>query len=74
MDTIKNLLAKYATPLLVKYVLRGITYGFAALAARYAIEAPSSDTQAQLAGWIASAVSTAVALGIDYLQHKYNTK
>lgn len=74
MDGIKDLLAKWATPLISKVVLRGVTYGTAAISAKLAIDAPSSDTQAQVAAWIAAGASGLLGLVIDYFQHRNDKK
>ncbi len=71
MDTIKALLAKYATPLLSKLVLRGLLYGTSAVTAKMAVAAPDSDVLTKVADYGAAIACALLAAGIDWAQHKY---
>jgi hypothetical protein len=74
MDTIKQLLAKYATPFLVKIVLRGLAYGTAFVSAKLAIESPDADALTKTAEWGGAALAAGLGLLIDYLQHRWQDK
>ena len=74
MNTVKELLAKWATPLLVKWVLRGLTYGTAAISAKLAIDVPNQESQQALAGWVVAGVSAGLGMTIDYFQSKWQDR
>jgi hypothetical protein len=56
--------------ILVKYVQRGLTYGFGFLATSMAIATPSSDEQAKVVEYIVGAVLILLGMAIDFLHHK----
>ena len=70
MDTIKSLLNTFARPLLSKYIIRLVGYGLTAVSAKLAIDAPDSDAQAKLAGWITAGIIAGLTMLIDYFQHR----
>lgn len=73
-DTIKTLAVKFGNPLISKLMIRVVGYGCAALSARWAEAVPDADTQQKLIAWLTTVGVAALTAGIDYLQHKFDTK
>jgi hypothetical protein len=74
VESAKELVAKFAKPLIVRWVTRLVAYGTATALWKNLFGQISDGQTTGAVEWIVTGVMTAVALGIDYLYNRGNKK
>lgn len=74
VESAKELVAKFAKPLIVKYITRFITWGTTTALVTKLFGELNAGATTGLAEWLAAGAMTAITLGIDYLYNRGNKR